>query len=162
MRPTGAAPEIPSTPARALAPAEPPPFQGVPDIAFVGPSRDSTNGQWYWRVGLLGFPPDTVVEISGSDTYGNTRVAPLAMTTAEGSWNPFTAGFGVDFAYGGTCERAVPATVTARGAGFSVTETAPRPLECDGGTTLDGPWPRPVLPVPAPAPPTATAEPSRG
>ena len=52
------------------------------------------------------------------------------MTTAEGSWNPFSTGFAVNFAYGGTCVAAMPATVTARGNGFSVTETAPwtRPI----------------------------------
>jgi hypothetical protein len=103
---------------------------------------------------LLGFPADTVVEISGYDTYGNVQVAPLAMTTAAGSWNPFAVSFGVNFAYGGTCDAAEPKTVTARGQGFSVTETAPRPLECDGGTTPDGPWTRPTHPAPprAPAP----------
>jgi hypothetical protein len=122
----------------------------------VEASRDSISGQWHYRVGLLGFPADTVVEISGYDIYGNLRVAPLAMTTAEGSWDPFPAGFGMFFAYGGTCSAAEPKTVTARGHGFSVTETVPRPLECDGDTTGDGPWTRPIQPgpVPSPSPPS--------
>jgi hypothetical protein len=125
----------------------------------VSPSRDSTNGQWYYRIGLLGFAPDTVVEISGYDTYGNAQVAPLVMTTAEGSSNPFTARFVMNFAYGGTCDDAQPATVTARGKNFSVTETAPRPLECDGGTTSNGPWTLPTYPEPvqAPAPSPSTS-----
>ena len=118
------------------------------DILFVSPSPDSFSDQWYYRIGLLGFPADTVIEISGQDTYGNPQVAPLVMTTAEGSWNPFTTGFGGNFAYGGTCDDAQPATVTARGKGFSVTETAPRPLECDGGTTSNGPWTPPTYPTP--------------
>jgi hypothetical protein len=128
----------------------PPPYPSKPDIAFVSPSPDSFSGQWYYRIGLLGFPADTVIEISGHDTYGNARVAPLVMTTADGSSNPFTTGFQVNFPYGGTCDDAQPATVTARGKGFSVTETAPRPLECDGGTTPNGPWTQPTYPTPAP------------
>jgi hypothetical protein len=132
--------------------APPPPFPYKPDIAFVSPSPDSLSGQWYYRIGLLGFPADTVIEISGHDTYGNEQVAPLVMTTADGSSNPFTTGFQVHFAYGGTCDDAQPATVTARGKGFSVTETAPRPLECDGGTTPNGPWTLPTYPAPVPAP----------
>lgn len=127
------------------------------DLAFVSPWRDYGSGQWYYRVGLLGFPADTVVEISGQDIHGNEHVAPLVMTTAEGSWNPFTASVGVTFAYGGTCEDAEPAVLTARGTGFSVTETAPRPLECDGGSTPYGPWTRPTYPAPVPTTPPPPA-----
>ncbi|MCZ2816173.1 hypothetical protein [Modestobacter sp. VKM Ac-2984] len=126
----------------------------------MAPSSGSIGGQWYYQVGLLGFPPDTVVEISGHDTYGNLRVAPLAMTTAGGSWDPFTAGFGMSFPYGGTCSAPEAKTVTARGHGFSVTETVPRPVECDGGTTADGPWTRPVQPTPTPTPVPAPELPS--
>jgi hypothetical protein len=147
----GATPQISSVP---LAPAN---LDGA-DIAFVSPSRDSlSSGQWYYRIGLLGFPADTVVEISGFDTYGNAQVAPLVMTTAEGSSNPFTTGFSTHFAYGGTCDAAQPATVTVRGKGFSVTETAPRPIECDGGTTPNTPWTPPTYPTPV-----ATSPPSSG
>ncbi len=150
--PAGRAHVTPDEPVRAAAP--PPTARSEPDIVFVSPWRDHYSGQWYYRVGLLGFPADTVVEVSGLDADGNVRVAPLAMTTANGSWDPFTAAFAVDFAFGGTCDEAEPATVTARGSGFSVTETAPRPVECDGGVTSDGPWTRPVSPPPVPVPPS--------
>ncbi|MBM7805634.1 hypothetical protein JOD57_001471 [Geodermatophilus bullaregiensis] len=133
-------------------PAPPPLSLDEPDIAFVGAWRDYSSGQWTYQVGLLGFPADTVVEISGFDTHGNARVAPLVMTTAEGTWNPFTIMSGTPFAYGGTCDDAEPATVTARGRGFLVTETAPRPSECDGGAALDGPFTRPIHPTPVPTP----------
>ncbi|NEK87743.1 hypothetical protein GCU60_18550 [Blastococcus saxobsidens] len=145
-RPTGGTPNL-GEPVQL-----PPPRLSDADIVFVDPWRDYTSGQWTYHVGLLGFPADTVVEISGSDTHGNVHAAPLVMTSAEGSWNPFATRFVVTFAYGGTCDDADPATVTARGQGFSVTETAPRPAECDGGTTPDGPWPRPIHPTPQPAP----------
>jgi hypothetical protein len=153
-----AAPSL-TTPSKAdpPTPALSSPHQHKPDIVFVSPSRDSGIGQWYYRIGLLGFPADTVVEISGHDVYGNVQVAPLVMTTAEGSSNPFTTGFAVNFAYGGTCNDARPAAVTARGKGFSVTETAPRPLECDGGATPNGPWTRPTYPAPVPSPAPATS-----
>jgi hypothetical protein len=153
-----AAPSL-TTPSKAdpPTPALSSPPQHKPDIVFVSPSRDSGSGQWYYRIGLLGFPADTVVEISGHDVYGNVQVAPLVMTTAEGSSNPFTTGFAVNFAYGGTCNDARPAAVTARGKGFSVTETAPRPLECDGGATPNGPWTRPTYPAPVPSPAPATS-----
>ncbi|MEX5721668.1 hypothetical protein [Geodermatophilus maliterrae] len=141
------------------APAPVPQNSHQPDIAFVGPWRDYGNGQWTYRIGLLDFPADTVVEISGHDIYGNVQVAPLAMTTAEGSWDPFIAAFGMTFAYGGTCDDAEVATVTARGGGLSVTEAAPRPLECDGGTTPDGPFTRPIYPAPVPAPPPSSPAP---
>jgi hypothetical protein len=137
------------------------PSSSTPDIAFVAASSDSIAGQWHYRVWLLGFPADTVVEISGFDTLGNLRAAPLAMTTADGSWDPFTAGFGVLFAYGGTCSAAQPLTVTARGHGFSVTETVPRPLECDGGATGNGPWSPPIQPQPVPTPAPTSAPPSQ-
>jgi hypothetical protein len=137
------------------------PYLDQPDIAFVSPWRDSPDGQWYYQIGLLGFPPDTVVEISGYDIYGNAQSAPLVMTTAEGSSNPFATRFTMTFPYGGTCDDARPATVTARGKGFSVTETAPRPLECDGGTTSNGPWTPPNYPQPPQAPaPMPAAPPS--
>jgi hypothetical protein len=55
------------------------------DIVFVSPRRDYPSEEWWYQVGLLGFPVDTVVEVSGSDAYGNPRVAPVVMTTAEGS-----------------------------------------------------------------------------
>ena len=128
------------------------------DILFVSPQPDSTNGNWYYRIGLVGFPPDTVVEISGHDTYGNVLVAPLVLTTADGSSNPFT--MNTSFAFGGTCHDPHPATVTARGRGFAVTETAPRPLECDGGTTPNGPWTRPVVPSATPTRPPPSQSPS--
>lgn len=143
-------PPLGAAPAPTAAPL--PPNLDEADIVFVSPWPDSGNGQWYYRIGLLDFPADTVVEISGHDIYGNTQVASLVMTTAEGSSNPFTTGFSTNFAYGGTCDDAHPTTVTARGKGFSVTETAPRPLECDGGTTPNGPWPRPINPAPVPSP----------
>jgi hypothetical protein len=128
-----------------------------PDLAFVSPWRDYGGGQWYYRFGLIGFPADTPVEISGHDVHGNVLVAPLVLTTAEGWWNPFTTGFATNFAYGGTCGAAQPATVTARGAGFSVTETVPRPLECEGGTTPNGPWTPAVTPSPSPTMPPPSA-----
>ena len=128
-----------------------------PDLAFVSPWRDYGSGQWYYRVGLIGFPADTPVEISGHDVHGNVLVAPLVLTTAEGWWNPFTTGFATNFAYGGTCGAAQSATVTARGAGFTVTETVPRPLECEGGTTPNGPWTPAVTPSPSPTMPPPSA-----
>ncbi|MGY1688030.1 hypothetical protein ACI8AK_20800 [Geodermatophilus sp. SYSU D00867] len=57
----------------------------MPDIVFVSPWHDSGNRQWHYRVELLGFPADTVVEISGHDIYVNVQVAPLAPTAAESS-----------------------------------------------------------------------------
>ncbi len=124
---------------------------------FVSPSSDSLSDEWYYRIGLLGFPAVTVIEISGQDIYGNVQVAPLVMTAADGSSDPFTSGFQVHFAYGGGCDDARPATVTARGRGFAVTETAPRPRECDGGTTPNGPWAPPIYPTPVTTAPPPTA-----
>ena len=139
---TSPAPPQPSgPPAPAVEPAPPVMATGTPDIVFVSPSPDSGGREWYYSVGLLGFPADTVVEISGQDTYRNAMVAPIVLTTADGSWNPYATGFRTMFAYGGTCDDATPTTVTARGRGLSVTETTPRPLECDGGSTPSGPWP---------------------
>ena len=138
---TTAVPQPSGPPAPAAEPAPPATSTGTPDIVFVSPWRDSGGREWYYSVGLLGFPADTVVEISGQDTFGNTMVAPIVLTTADGSWNPYATGFSTSFAYGGTCDDATPTTVTARGRGFSVTETSPRPLECDGGSTPSGPWP---------------------
>jgi hypothetical protein len=135
-------------------PAPSPQHLGEMDIAFVSPWQDSGGGgQWYYRIGLLGFPADTVVEIAGQDVYGNPQVAPLVMTTGDGSWNPFTSVVGVNFPYGGTCDDARPVTITARGQGFTIAKTAPRPVECDGGTTPNGPWTRPTYPTPVPTPP---------
>jgi hypothetical protein len=123
---------------------------GKPDIMFVRPSSDGFAGHWYYVVGLIGFPPETVVEISGQDPYGNPQIAPLVMTTADGSSNPFAGAYQVRFGYGGTCAHARPATVTARGKGFSVSETAPPPRECDGGTTPNGSWKPPTYAAPTP------------
>jgi len=132
---------------------------GKPDIVFVSPSSDGFAGRWYYMVGLIRFPPETVVEISGQDPYGNPQIAPLVMTAADGSSNPFAGAYQTRLGYGGTCAHARPATVTARGKGFSVTETVPRPRECDGGTTPNGPWKPPTYPAPSPtpAPPTSWA-----
>jgi hypothetical protein len=142
---TSAAPERSGSPSLAVASSQ---VTHKPDIVFVSPTSDDYSGQWSYRIGLLGFPPDTVIEISGYDMYGNSMVAPLVMTTADGSSDPFTSRFQMNFAYGGTCDAARPATVTARGKGISITETAPRPRECDGRTTPNGPWKPPTYPTP--------------
>jgi hypothetical protein len=127
-----------------------------PDIVFVSPSGSPTGGSWYYRVGLIGFPAETVVELTQRDALGGVLLAPLVLTMPDGSSNPYTRGFSTNFAYEGTCTDPRPSTVTARGVGFSITEVVPRPLECDGGRTPDGPWTRPIqtsAAPPAPSPP---------